>query len=86
MASSAEAVTGTAAAVTFSLDLTSELALELPSELTVLLVTSLLAVGGVLSFTAGAVATGELAAGNGSIGSGRIQIINKTVKTAGITK
>ena len=86
MASSAEAVTGTAAAVTFSLDLTSELALELPSELTVLLVTSLLAVGGVLSFAAGAVATGELAAGNGSIGSGRIQIINKTVKTAGITK
>ncbi len=86
MASSAEAVTGTAAAVKSSLDLTSELALELPSELTVLLATSLPAVGGLLSFTAGATAAEELAAGNGSIGSGRIQIINKTVKTAGITK
>ncbi len=94
MASSADALTGMTLAVAASvlirlLALLVALLLELLLALATVSVfepvVALVAVG-VLSVVVGATEAVAGIAGNGSIGSGRIQIINNTVNTAGITK
>ena len=90
MASSADALTGTASAIAASLltllvALLLELVLALATASVLESVVALVA-GGVLSVVVGATEVVAGIAGAGSIGSGRIQIINNTVNTAGMTK